>query len=76
MSNVVKLKGRGPSRIVRWVMPDGSIHEQRCNRKARATALWRIHMLGAVKATCLDLFGNVTSEYPRRINMKRKARPY
>lgn len=65
MSNIVQLKGRGPSRIVRWTMPDGTEHEQRYNRYARETALWKIHMLGAVKATCLDLFGNVTKEFTR-----------
>lgn len=59
---------RGLSRICRWTMPDGSQHEQRYknrNPRINGVALWKVHVLGAVYAECLDLFGNVTQRVTR-----------
>lgn len=56
----------GPSRIVRWVMPDGSRHEQDFgdrNPRVSCVAEWKVIMLGALEAECLDLNGNVTHRY-------------
>lgn len=57
----------GPSRVVRWTMPDGSRHEKEyeTNPRVSCVAEWKVIMLGALEAECLDLAGNVTHRFTK-----------
>lgn len=69
----------GPSRIVRWTMPDGTRHEQTydSNPRVSCVAEWKVIMLGAVEAECLDLAGHVTHRFTKQDadGIARQVRP-